>query len=223
MNGIFVAGTDTNVGKTIASASAMNILRGAEDICYWKPVQTGIETDDDTRTVRELANCSADEFFDSGFRLEKPLSPHLSARLAGVSITIEKILDFVRNTNNEKFWIIEGAGGVLVPLNDTELMIDLMRALNLPIVVAARSGLGTINHTLLTLQSLRNGGLEILGVIMNGVPNEENRWAIEHFGATKVLAQIPKFDMLNAESLKTWAGKNSHNLCAAVRRRNSVL
>jgi len=208
INGIFVAGTDTNVGKTIVSAAFICALRRRKNVCYWKPIQTGIEADDDTKTVRELANCSDAEIFDKGFRLEKPLSPHLSARLANVEITVEKILDFLPNEPDERFWIIEGAGGALVPLNETELLIDLIKVLDLPVVVAARSGLGTINHTLLTVEALRNRGLEIFGVIMNGEPNDENRQAIERFGQVKVLAKMAKFKLLTNKNLEIWAKGN---------------
>ena len=89
MRGIFVTGTDTEVGKTVVSASLMNVLRETENVCYWKPIQTGIEEDNDTETVRNLANCSDAEIHEHGIRLEKPLSPHLSARLADYEITIE--------------------------------------------------------------------------------------------------------------------------------------
>jgi dethiobiotin synthase len=208
MNGIFVTGTDTDIGKTVVSAALMCALRGKENVCYWKPIQTGIETDDDTQTVRKLANCTSEEVIDAGFRLEHSLSPHLSARLAKVEITIEKILVFVENIKDEKFWIVEGAGGALVPLNENELMIDLMKRFCLPVVIVVRSGLGTINHTLLTVEVLRNRGVKILGIIMNGEPNQENKRAIEHFGQVKVLAQMPRFEDLSAENLNFWASKN---------------
>jgi len=208
MRGIFVTGTDTGIGKTVVSASLVCALRKNEDVCYWKPVQTGIEEDNDTKTVEKLANCAPQEIFDKGFRLEKPLSPHLSARLANVEITIEKVLRFIEK--DERFWIVEGAGGVFVPLNETELMIDLMSALDLPVLIVARAALGTINHTLLTLEALRGRNLKIYGVIMNGSENEENRKAIEHFGKTRVLAQMPKFEKLEFESLNDWT---SENLC----------
>lgn len=216
MNGIFVTGTDTGIGKTIVSASLVCALREKKKACYWKPVQTGIEEDNDTETVKKLANCRDEEIFDKGFRLEKPLSPHLSARLANVEITIEKILGFqsearakaAAENTFEKFWIIEGAGGVLVPLNENELMIDLIKALNLPVLIAARSALGTINHTLLTIEALRNQKLKIFGVIMNGEPNDENREAIEHFGKARVLAQMPKFEKLEFETLNDWTKEN---------------
>ncbi len=208
MYGIFVTGTDTNVGKTVVSAALVCDLRGKENVCYWKPIQTGIETDDDTRTVRKLTDCTDEEIFDRGLRFEKPLSPHLSARLANVEITIEKTLDFLPKEKEEKFWIVEGAGGALVPLNENDLMIDLIKALDLTVVIVAHSSLGTINHTLLTVEALRNRGLKILGVIMNGEPNEENRKAIEHFGRVKVLAQMPKFEILTSKNLQAWTKRN---------------
>ncbi|MDQ3323539.1 MAG: dethiobiotin synthase [Acidobacteriota bacterium] len=207
MNGIFVTGTDTNVGKTVVSAALTCAFRAKENICYWKPIQTGIEADNDTKTVRRLADCDDEEIFDKGFRLEKPLSPHLSARLAKVEISIEKILDLLPKEKNEKFWIVEGAGGALVPLNENELMIDLMKALDLSVFVVARSGLGTINHTLLTVEALRNRDLKIFGVVMNGKPNEENRKAIEHFGQVKVSAEMPRFEELTNENLSAWSSK----------------
>ena len=102
------------------------------------------------------------------------------ARLAGVEITLEKILDFIsEEKTDEHFWIVEGAGGILVPLNERDLMTDLMSALGLPVLIVARSGLGTINHTLLTLEALRQRELEIEGVILSGEPNLENKRAIE--------------------------------------------
>ena len=205
MNGIFVTGTDTNIGKTIVSAAFVCALREKKSVCYWKPIQTGIEADDDTRTVRKLAKCADAEIFDRGFRLEKPLSPHLSARSASVEITVEKVLEFLPADKAERFWIVEGAGGALVPLNENELMIDLIETLAMPVVIVARSGLGTINHTLLTVEILRARGLNIFGVVMNGESNTENRKAIEHFGRVKVLSEMPNFEFLTRENLTVWA------------------
>lgn len=196
MKGIFVTGTDTGVGKTIASAYLMNSFRKTKKVSYWKPIQTGIEEDNDTETVRTFANCDDSEIFDVGWRLEKPLSPHLSAKLANVEITIDNTLKVLQKADLDRFFIVEGAGGVLVPLNENELMVDLMKSLNLPIIVISRSGLGTINHTCLTLEMLRHKGLEVFGVIMNGEPNLENKKAIEHYGMIKVLAEIPDFENL---------------------------
>lgn len=204
MKGVFVTGTNTGVGKTVVSAALMNFLREKEDVCYWKPVQTGIEEDNDTETVRDLADCSADEIHDAGVRLEKPLSPHLSARIANVEITIDKVLGFVENCNDEKYWVVEGAGGVLVPINEKDLMIDLMEKLSLSVIIVSDSGLGTINHTLLTIEALRKRNLEVKGVIMNGRKNTENKIAIEIYGKVPVLAEMPEFERLNSENLNNW-------------------
>lgn len=205
LNGFFITGTDTGVGKTVISAALMIALRRQEKVCYWKPIQTGIEADNDTLTVSLLANCREEEIHDVGFRLERPLSPHLSAKLSGTEITVEKTLQFIKDQEAGKFWIVEGAGGVLVPLNNTEMITDLMKALRLPVILVARSGLGTINHTLLTLEALRSRDLKILGVILNGEPNRENCQAIKHFGKVKVLAEVPRFETLSSSNLRTWA------------------
>lgn len=201
MKGFFVTGTGTGVGKTVCSAILMNELRRSMPVCYWKPVQTGIEEDNDTLTVKTLAACADEEIFEAGFRLEKPLSPHLAARLADVELTIEKILQFIENTDDKRFWIIEGAGGLLVPLNESELMSDLIKALNLPVIVVAQSGLGTINHTLLTLEALRNRRIRSAGVMLNGEPNAENKKAIEHFGKIRIIAEVPKMERLNIKNV----------------------
>jgi dethiobiotin synthetase len=206
MRGIFVTGTDTGVGKTIVAASLVCAVRQTEKVCYWKPIQTGIEQDDDTATVKSLARCAADEIFDCGFRLQRPLSPHLSARLAGVEITLEKVRRF--RVVDERFWIVEGAGGVLVPLNERDLMCDLMKVFGLPVLVVARTQLGTINHTLLTLEALRSRHLMLCGVVMNGERNEENRKAIEHYGGVQTVAEMPVFEQLDFEVLNAWARDN---------------
>lgn len=199
--GFFIAGTDTNAGKTVVSAALVCALRARANVCYWKPVQTGIENDSDTRDVRALANCRENEIYDAGYRLEKPLSPHLSARLANVRIETNKILELWNRAPAEKFFVVEGAGGVFVPLNERDLLIDLIEQLKLPVIVAARSGLGTINHTLLTLAALRARKITVAGVVMSGESNAENRRAIEHYGQIKVLGELPFVEDLNFENL----------------------
>ncbi|MCA1906795.1 MAG: dethiobiotin synthase, partial [Magnetospirillum sp.] len=118
---------------------------------------------------------------------QAPLSPHAAARLENASIT----LDGLKLPTTEGPLVVEGAGGILVPLNDRALTVDWVEHLGLPVVVVARSGLGTINHTLLTLEALNRRHIPILGVVMNGPPNPGNRAAIEQFGDTRVLAEIP--------------------------------
>ncbi|MGE0394231.1 MAG: dethiobiotin synthase [Vicinamibacterales bacterium] len=215
MRGVFVTGTDTGVGKTVVSAGLVRALRPA-GVGYWKPVQTGIESDNDTETVRRLAGCAGAEVWDHGVRLERPVSPHLAARLAGRSVTVAGVLADAPDEGN-RAWVVEGAGGVLVPLNDRELMIDLMAALALPVVIAARSGLGTINHTLLTVEALRARAMPVAGIVFVGEPNHENRAAIEaRSGGVRVLAELPMLAPLTADALESWAVANRPVLGALV-------
>lgn len=209
LRGIFVTGTDTNVGKTVLCAALLHRFRAKASLRYWKPIQTGIEQDDDTATVRTLGGASIDEIYDEGIRLHRPVSPHLAARWANRQIRIADIKGFVNDENATKqtSWIVEGAGGLLVPLNGDELMVDLIAALAVPVVIAARSGLGTINHTLLTLEGLRQRSLPIAGVVMIGEPNQENRAAIEYYGKVPVLGEMPRFDRLDSASLAQWANR----------------
>lgn len=215
MRGVFVTGTDTGVGKTVVAAGLVRALRPA-GVGYWKPVQTGIEQDDDTATVRYLGGCVEAEVWDRGVRLERPLSPHLSARLAGRQVTVPQVMADAP-ADGGRFWVVEGAGGVLVPLNDDELMVDLMAALRLPVVVAARSGLGTINHTLLTVDALRARALSVAGVVLVGEPNHENRSAIEaRAGGVRVLAELPVLAPLDPGALDAWAVTNRAGLGTLV-------
>ncbi len=181
MSGVFVTGTDTGVGKTMIAAWLVLSWRAE----YWKPVQSGTLEGWDADVIRQLAPDAV--IHPSRHALPEPLSPHQAAARAGRRIGLG---DF-RLPATSRPLVVEGAGGVLVPLNETELMVDLMTHLGLPVLVVARSGLGTINHTLLTLEALRRRQLPIAGVILNGPPNPDNRDAIERFGAAPVVGELP--------------------------------
>lgn len=186
---LFVTGTDTNVGKTIVSAWLCHNLKAS----YWKPVQSGNTEGFDSKTVSDL---SGTEIFPETYSLKAPLSPHLAASLEGIQIDVNKII-----LPTITPLIVEGAGGVLVPLNDKYTILDLIAHLKIPTLVVAKSTLGTINHTCLTLAALRSHALPVLGVIMNGPLNAYNKQAIEHFGRTKVLAEIEPLISLTKETL----------------------
>jgi malonyl-CoA O-methyltransferase len=203
--GFFVTGTDTGVGKTIVSAALMLHLRSAGPVRYWKPIQTGIEQDDDTATVAWLAGCSAAELLTSGVRLLRPVSPHLAARLSGVVIDLAPLEDTLNDASGSARIVVEGAGGALVPVNDIQFMIDLMARFDLPAVITARSTLGTINHTLLTIEALQHRSVAIAGVVMVGPPDADNRHAIEQYGGVRVLGEMPLFDTLTPDVLSEWA------------------
>jgi dethiobiotin synthase len=198
VRGLFVTGTDTGIGKTVLSAA---LLLRFPEACYWKPIQTG--PDSDTAEVRRL---SGGEVFDQGIRHPDPVSPHHSR------IPID-LGDLVTQVPRDPI-IVEGAGGVLVPVNDTQTMADFMALLGLPAVVAVRTTLGTINHTVLSLEALRARGLAVGGVVMIGECNVANRAAIEHYGRVRVLAEMPRFDPLTRESLTAWSDNLPKDLIA---------
>jgi dethiobiotin synthetase len=202
--GFFVTGTDTGIGKTVVSAALMHHLRRRGPVRYWKPIQTGIEQDDDTAVVRKLGACADAEVRSDGVRLPRPLSPHLSARLAGTTIDAGALRLARSSPEAPLRWVVEGAGGVLVPVHDRVLMIDLMVQFDLPVVVAARSGLGTINHTLLTVDALRRRALHVAGVVMVGELNAENRKAIEEYGEVPVVGELPHLADLTSPALADW-------------------
>ncbi len=205
LRGLFVTGTDTGVGKTVVSAALLHRYQTRAPLRYWKPIQTGTEQDDDTAEVRRLTITAEVEILDEGVRLPRPVSPHLAASLAGHAIDLPTLTRVVERYPRTDRWIVEGAGGVLVPLNQSELMADLIRRLELAVLVVSRSSLGTINHTLLTLEGLRARSLAVAGVVMVGDVNPDNRAAIESYGQVSVVAEMPRFDHLSDDILAKWA------------------
>ena len=205
--GLFVTGTDTGIGKTVTCAALLCRYRESLPLRYWKPIQTGIEQDDDTAEVRRLALCQDDEILGEGIRLSRPVSPHLAARCSDFKIKVNEVAAITHAHAGAAGWIVEGAGGTLVPLNDKELMVDLMQELALPVLVVARSSLGTINHTLLTLEALRARSLCVPGVVMVGERNFDNRAAIEQYGGVAVLGEMPLWRALDPGTLAEWAAR----------------
>lgn len=194
-----MTGTDTGIGKTIVAAALLVRYRTLRPR-YWKPIQTGTEEDDDTETVRALVADGAVPLSE-GVRLPAVASPHHAAHLAGCRIDLEPLLAIARAQSNTERFVVEGAGGVLVPINESALMVDFIRALGLPALVVARSTLGTINHTLLTLEALRARGIAVAGVVLNGPPSVSNREAIETYGAIGIMGEIPRFDCIDAAAV----------------------
>lgn len=189
----FITGTDTEIGKTVASAWVMLHLKSK----YWKPVQSGMDDETDAEAIASITECASDAIFPSTYELQEPLSPHEAARRDGV--TIELSAFSLPETDGPL--VVEGAGGLMVPLNDREYMIDLIAHLGLPSILVCRSGLGTINHTLLSLEALRNRNLPVAGVIIVGPPEPHNRQAIEYYGKIPVLGEIPQLVSVNKEAL----------------------
>jgi dethiobiotin synthase len=191
VRGFFVTGTDTDVGKTVAAAWLVAKL-GA---CYWKPVQAGNHPETDSAIVRRLSG--VDHILPEAYVLPEPIAPHEAARRAGTAIDLARLVP----PACDRPLVVEGAGGLLVPLDDKAYVIDLAAELHLPIVLVARSTLGTINHTLLSLEAIRRRGLPLAGVVVNGPETPHNRAAIERYGKAEIIAEIPWLDQLTPAAL----------------------
>ena len=238
MNGLFITGTDTDVGKTALSALLLAELRRRKiNAAPMKPAQTGcerkfeignskLEKESDSKIsnfkfqISDLSvpdldyslsmasmKVSEEDYANmSPYRFEPACSPHLAAEMAGVEIEIADMMIAARALSSDyDFVLAEGAGGALVPLNRREIMMDLMQALKFPILIAARPGLGTINHTLLTIRSLRSDGLDIAGIVFVASTDQEftfieedNGTTIEQFGKVPVLGTIPYCEQLGS-------------------------
>lgn len=191
---LFVTGTDTNVGKTVLSA----LLVSALDAIYWKPIQTGTAEGTDRKTVIQLAAIPEGQALKETYCFEPPVSPHLAAEASGVRIDLARIQP---PSDLSKPLIVEGAGGILVPINDSELMLDLAHRLGLPVIIAARSALGTINHTVLTVRALRCAKVPIKGVVMIGPRNRDNERSVERFGDVPLVGRIPWLNKIDRQAL----------------------
>lgn len=203
---LVIAGTDTDVGKTIVSALVVQGL-GAR---YWKPVQSGLADGSDGARVQELLALPAERLLPEAYRFAAPVSPHWAAEREGVRIDPATLaLPAVEGP-----LVVECAGGLMVPLSrgDGEregepgmLQIDQIRRWGLPVLLVARSGLGTLNHTLLSLEALRQRAIPVLGLVLNGPLHPDNPRTLEAMGGVPVLAQLPPLEPLSAEGLqKQW-------------------
>ena len=190
---IIICGTDTDVGKTIVSSFFVQGLRGI----YWKPIQSGTEEGTATQTVCKLLNLDPNRYLSERYKFKAPVSPHWAAERESSFIEPNNLL----LPDLDKLIIIETAGGLMVPLNRNWLQIDQLKVWGAPIILVARTGLGTLNHTLLSLEALRTRNIHVLGIVLNGPQHNDNPKTIEQFGDTKILASLPIFDEVNAKVL----------------------
>ncbi len=191
---LFITGTDTGIGKSVVSA----LMTTGLSATYWKPIQSGLQEETDTEFVKRVTDLPSAHFIEERYRLNEPLSPHASAAIDGVSISLT---DFMLPEYETDHLVIEGAGGLMVPLNDEAMIIDLIQLLDIAVLLVARSELGTLNHTFLSLEALRSRDIPVIGVIMNGPKNTSNRKAIEKYGKVEVIGEIEKIRELNSKSL----------------------
>jgi dethiobiotin synthetase len=185
---LFITGISTDVGKTIASA----IITEALEADYWKPVQAGDLDNSDSHKIQNYISNEKSVIHENSFKLNTPASPHLAAELDGITIDLKKIIE-PKTTNH---LIVEGAGGVLVPLNNYDFVIDLVQP-DYKIIIVSRHYLGSINHTLLTIEAIKNRGLTIAGIIFNGNENKATESLILNYSKLKFIGRIndePYFD-----------------------------
>ncbi|HYK77474.1 MAG TPA: dethiobiotin synthase [Daejeonella sp.] len=190
---LFVTGIGTGIGKTIVSAVLVEKLKAD----YWKPIQSGDLDQSDTHTVKNLISNSSSIFHPEAYRLTQPFSPHKSAAIDGITIDPSKII--LPETQNQL--IIEGAGGLMVPLNDEFLMIDLIKQLQAEVVLVVKHYLGSINHTLLSVEILKNRNIPIKGIIFNGEEDPSSEQYIINYCRIPVLGKIGEISPTNTQGI----------------------
>lgn len=191
---VVVCGTDTDVGKSLVSALLVQGL-GA---CYWKPVQSGLEQGGDRAWVADLLQLPPERQIPEVYAFQAPVSPHWAAEMEGETIVPERL---ALPPATGLPLVIETAGGLHVPLNRRWLQIDQLERWRLPVLLVARSGLGTLNHTLLSLESLKRRSIPVLGLVLNGPLHDDNPGTLVQLGGVPVLAEIPPLDRLDAAAL----------------------
>ncbi|MGY3052325.1 dethiobiotin synthetase [Pedobacter sp. UYEF25] len=193
MNRYFVSGISTGIGKTLVSA----ILTEKLNADYWKPIQSGDLENSDSKTIRSLISNKTTVIHPETYLLTQPFSPHLSAEKDGIRIELGKIL--IPATTNDL--IVEGAGGLMVPLNNNELIIDLIKKLKLETILISENYLGSINHTLLSLAMLKLYNIPVKGIIFNGTENRDTQKYILNYTGVNLLGLIPKINNINKQTV----------------------
>ncbi|OBP78195.1 dethiobiotin synthase [Mesorhizobium loti] len=191
---IVVTGTDTGIGKTVFSAGLAGLLDGF----YWKPVQSGLDEETDSEVVARLSGLPAGRVLPEVYRLRMPLPPHRSAEIDGVAIEAAKL----SLPDLPGPLIIEGAGGLMVPLNRRTRFIDIFEQWQLPVILCARTTLGTINHTLLSIEALRARSIPLIGIAFIGDEVADTQRTIAEFSGVRQLGRLPLLDPLTSETLR---------------------
>ena len=209
-NTFFVTGIHTDAGKTIASA----FLQLTLDADYWKPIQAGDLNFGDTERVQRYTGLPTERYHRPRHELQTPASPHYAARLDGVEINLS---DFELPDTGGKPLIVEGAGGVLVPINDRETILDLIAHLGLPVILVSRHYLGSINHTLLSIEVLRGRGCKVMGVLFSGGDDSpETVRIIKELSGVEVLGELPELEELTSAQLRGLAAALGESVRTAL-------
>lgn len=197
MDGLFIVGVDTGVGKSVICAGLMKLLYGSRKVCYWKPIQTATIVSDDTVTLKKLLDLPEDCFMPPAYRFAEPLSPYMAAKKWGKKIEIDTLTKALDERKKQGYFVIaEGAGGLLVPFNETELQIHLLKQVtNFGVIFVSEDRVGAINQTLLTVNAAREAKLNVLGVVLTKSRRTfGNAESISHFGRVEILAEFDPVD-----------------------------
>ena len=187
-----ICGTDTDIGKTLISSF---FVRGLNSF-YWKPIQSGIESQTDSQTVRKLAKVSKDKIIKEAYVFTKPLSPHWAAEIDKKTINF----DMLRLPKVNGPMIVETAGGLMVPLTRNFLQIDQIKQWNLPVILVCKSSLGTLNHTLLSIEALKRRNIEILGLVVNGEKHLDNPKTLVEFSGIPLITEFPHIKKIDSNN-----------------------
>lgn len=197
MRRIFVTGIGTDVGKTVASSIIVEALQAD----YWKPIQTGSFFSTDADKIRKYVSNTKTVIHPESFVLKQYMSPHAAAELEGTPISLDKITP--PQTNNTL--VIEGAGGIMVPLNDKEFIVDLIKALNSEVVLVIQNYLGSINHSILSIDALRFRNIPVLGILFNGPPHKLSEDIILSYSGLKCIGRIQKEPVINKQVVSKYS------------------
>lgn len=197
MNGIFVTGIGTDVGKTIVSSILVEALQAD----YWKPIQAGGLGFTDSNIVSSLISNTVSRIHPEAYRLSSPMSPHAAAKIDGVEIS----LDTIQPPRTANRLIVEGAGGLMVPLGPRTLVVDLIQHLGFPVVIISRNYLGSINHSLLTAEALASRHIPVTGIIFNGEPNSESEEYILSRTKLPLLGRVGIEEMMDQSTIRKYS------------------
>ncbi|MNX58421.1 ATP-dependent dethiobiotin synthetase BioD 1 [compost metagenome] len=202
---LFITGISTDVGKTIASA----IITESLEADYWKPIQAGDLCNSDSHKIKKYISNSRTQIFENSYALHTPASPHLAAELDGIVIDLKKVIE----PRTENHLVIEGAGGLFVPLNEKESVIDLIQS-DYKVIVVSRHYLGSINHTLLTIEALQNRKIKVAGIIFSGAENKSSEAIILSKTGLKCIGRIEEEPYFDSNVIREYVDLFRENLLA---------
>ena len=204
-----ICGTDTDVGKTLISSF---FVRGLKSF-YWKPIQSGIETETDSQIILRLSEIKKEKILKEAYIFKRPVSPHWAAEIDEKKIDI----NLLKLPPTDGSLIVETAGGVMVPITRNFLQIDQIKKWDLPVIIVCRSSLGTLNHTLLTIEALKKRNIKILGLIVNGKKHFDNPKTLQEFSKLPIIAEFPRISNVDKNNLdKLWQELNIENILKSI-------